>query len=97
MMNLSRAVVRSFATTAGRRSAAVPKDQIEKGYFEIRKVQEHFQKGRQARLPQGIRRGQRALPRHRRSRPRRHRWHGQAFLRAECSQEGVKSQYRTLS
>ncbi|KAI8044760.1 cytochrome c oxidase subunit 7A, mitochondrial [Drosophila gunungcola] len=44
MMNLSRAVVRSFATTAGRRSAAVPKEQIEKGYFEIRKVQDHFQK-----------------------------------------------------
>lgn len=39
-----QAVVRSFATTAGRRSAAVPKEQIEKGYFEIRKVQEHFQK-----------------------------------------------------
>ncbi|XP_068154102.1 cytochrome c oxidase subunit 7A, mitochondrial [Drosophila tropicalis] len=44
MMNLSRAVVRSFATTATRRSTAVGKDQIEKGYFEIRKVQEHFQK-----------------------------------------------------
>ncbi|XP_030369544.1 cytochrome c oxidase subunit 7A, mitochondrial [Scaptodrosophila lebanonensis] len=44
MMNLSRAVVRSFATTSNRRATAVGKDQIDKGYFEIKKVQEHFQK-----------------------------------------------------
>ncbi|EDV91401.1 cytochrome c oxidase subunit 7A, mitochondrial [Drosophila grimshawi] len=44
MMNLSRAVVRSFATTSSRRATATSKDQIAKGYFEIRKVQEHFQK-----------------------------------------------------
>ncbi|BFF91115.1 cytochrome c oxidase subunit 7A mitochondrial [Drosophila madeirensis] len=44
MLNLSRAVVRSFATTTSRRSTAVGKEQVEKGYFEIRKVQEHFQK-----------------------------------------------------
>ncbi|ALC45459.1 CG9603, partial [Drosophila busckii] len=37
------AVVRSFATSSARRST-VAKDQIEKGYFEVRKVQEHFQK-----------------------------------------------------
>ncbi|KAH8381400.1 hypothetical protein KR093_004091, partial [Drosophila rubida] len=39
------AVVRSFSTATTRRAtAATGKDQIEKGYFEIRKVQEHFQK-----------------------------------------------------
>ncbi|KAH8278844.1 hypothetical protein KR018_010301, partial [Drosophila ironensis] len=38
------AVVRSFTTSSARRATAVPKEQIEKGYFEIRKVQDHFQK-----------------------------------------------------
>lgn len=36
--------MRSFATTSTRRATATSKEQIEKGYFEIRKVQEHFQK-----------------------------------------------------
>ncbi|XP_065364041.1 cytochrome c oxidase subunit 7A, mitochondrial [Calliphora vicina] len=42
MLNLSRAVVRSFTTSGAQRTVA--KAEVEKGYFEIRKVQEHFQK-----------------------------------------------------
>ncbi|XP_013105331.1 cytochrome c oxidase subunit 7A, mitochondrial [Stomoxys calcitrans] len=42
MLNLSRAVVRSFTTSGAQR--AVVKGEVEKGYFEIKKVQEHFQK-----------------------------------------------------
>lgn len=37
-----QAVVRSFTTAGAQRTAA--KAEVEKGYFEIRKVQEHFQK-----------------------------------------------------
>lgn len=37
-----QAVVRSFTTSGAQR--AVAKGEVEKGYFEIRKVQEHFQK-----------------------------------------------------
>lgn len=42
MLNLSRVVVRNLTTSAPRRAAA--KDEVEKGYFELKKVQEHFQK-----------------------------------------------------
>ncbi|CAD6992819.1 cytochrome c oxidase subunit 7A, mitochondrial [Ceratitis capitata] len=42
VLNLSRVVVRSLTTTAPRR--AVTKGEVEKGYFELKKVQEHFQK-----------------------------------------------------
>ena len=44
MINLSKAIVRSFATSGARRSEMVSKSNIEKGYFELKKVQEHFQK-----------------------------------------------------
>ncbi|XP_011210463.1 cytochrome c oxidase subunit 7A, mitochondrial [Bactrocera dorsalis] len=42
MLNLSRTVVRTLTTSAPRRAAA--KNEVEKGYFELKKVQEHFQK-----------------------------------------------------
>ncbi|XP_011178106.1 cytochrome c oxidase subunit 7A, mitochondrial [Zeugodacus cucurbitae] len=42
MLNLSRVVVRNLTTTVPRRAAA--KGEVEKGYFELKKVQEHFQK-----------------------------------------------------
>ncbi|XP_017463870.1 PREDICTED: cytochrome c oxidase subunit 7A, mitochondrial-like [Rhagoletis zephyria] len=42
MLNLSRVVVRNLTTTSARRTAA--KNEIDKGYFELKKVQEHFQK-----------------------------------------------------
>ncbi|XP_054746392.1 cytochrome c oxidase subunit 7A, mitochondrial-like [Anastrepha obliqua] len=41
MLNLSRVVVRNLTTSAPRRAAG---NEVEKGYFELRKVQEHFQK-----------------------------------------------------
>ncbi|XP_037949673.1 cytochrome c oxidase subunit 7A, mitochondrial-like [Teleopsis dalmanni] len=42
MLNLSRAVVRNFATSGVRR--ATPSTNIDKGYFEVKKIQDHFQK-----------------------------------------------------
>ncbi|KAI9584907.1 cytochrome c oxidase subunit 7A, mitochondrial [Glossina fuscipes] len=42
MLNFSRVVVRSFSNSSNR--FAVAKGEIEKGYFEIKKIQEHFQK-----------------------------------------------------
>uniref|UniRef100_D3TNA1 Uncharacterized protein n=1 Tax=Glossina morsitans morsitans TaxID=37546 RepID=D3TNA1_GLOMM len=42
MLNFSRVVVRSFTNSSNR--CAVAKGEIEKGYFELKKIQEHFQK-----------------------------------------------------
>ncbi|XP_005182545.1 cytochrome c oxidase subunit 7A, mitochondrial [Musca domestica] len=41
-MNFSRVIVRSLTTSGAQR--AVAKGEVEKGYFELKKVQEHFQK-----------------------------------------------------
>uniref|UniRef100_A0A1A9ZT24 Uncharacterized protein n=1 Tax=Glossina pallidipes TaxID=7398 RepID=A0A1A9ZT24_GLOPL len=42
MLNFSRVVVRNFTSSSNR--LAVAKGEIEKGYFELKKIQEHFQK-----------------------------------------------------